>query len=127
MSDTELEELLSIVGALPPEETINKSSDNSVYNYILNRGIKEGQSAIPVGIVYNDYEARTKQPLAKIQFSREFNKYFKSKRSGSFRYYSISPSSLGLPEDYSIFKVKYNGKSRAERNGKRKKENKEAN
>jgi len=123
MSDdtVDIETLLAIVGATDPNQDQDKATSNDVFQYILNRKIVLGNNAIPTDLLYQDYCRNVEEPLRKIPFSREFNKYFKAKRTGSLRYYKLDATKLDLPADYSPFKAKYNGKIKAPKNDQSKK------
>ena len=80
----------------------------SVTDFIKEFEIKLGNDRIPAYKIYYDYKAWERfqsTKLSKIEFFRQFNKFFKVKRGNRGRYYLLDAESFDMSEN-SLTKAK---------------------
>lgn len=110
MSDISLDELLEKIDELEkggkesPSSSFDKQKKipRSVTDFIKEFEIKLGTDRIPVYKVYYDYiswERFQSTKLSKIEFSRQFSKFFESGRGNQGRYYLLDKDSFDLSEE----------------------------
>lgn len=110
MSDISLDELLEKITELEKGGKESPSSSftpkdkipRSVTDFIKEFEIKLGTDRIPVYKLYYDYmswERFQSTKLSKIEFCRQFSKFFDSGRGNKGRYYLLDESSFDLSKE----------------------------
>lgn len=109
MSDISLDELLEKIDELekggkesPSSFPKDKKVPRSVTDFIKEYKIKIGTDRIPVYKLYYDYmtwERFQSTKLSKIEFSRQFSKFFESGRGNQGRYYLLDKDSFDLSKE----------------------------
>lgn len=115
MSDISLDELLDKIDELEkggkesPSSFIKEDKvPRSVTDYIKEFKIKVGEGKIPVYKLFYDYiawERFQSTKLSKIEFCRQFSKFFEGGRGNKGRYYLLDTESFDLSEE-SLTKAK---------------------
>ena len=116
MSRISLDELLDKIEELEGSGTETASSSfeekkkipRSVTDFIKEFKIKAGEDKIPSYKVYYDYiawERFQSTKLSKIEFFRQFKKFFESGRGNRGRYYLLDAESFDMTE-FSLTKAK---------------------
>lgn len=110
MSDISLDELLEKISELekggkdvsPSSFKKEKKVPRSVTDFIKEFEIKAGDGRVPVYKLYYDYiawERFQSTKLSKIEFSRQFSKFFESGRGNQGRYYKLDSNSFDLSKE----------------------------
>lgn len=95
MSDEELEKLIAL--AKSGEGTAEPVSD--VEEFVLAKGIKEGDTKIIPYQVWMEYVKWARKPVGRRIFFRQFRKLFKPHRWGTKRFYKLDPSAFDMSKD----------------------------
>ena len=95
MSDEELEKLLALAsgeeGAAEPVGPVEE--------FVLAKGIKEGDTKVIPYQVWTEYVKWARQPIGRRTFFREFKKLFKQYRWGEKRFYKLNSEPFDWSED----------------------------
>lgn len=115
MSEISLDELLEKLDELEkggkesPSSVIKEDKvPRSVTDFIKEFKVMDGEDKIYNYKIYNDYRAWERfqsTKLSKIEFFRQFNKFFKQGRGNKGRYYLLNSDSFDLSEE-SLTKAK---------------------
>lgn len=132
MSKVSLDELLEKLEELEkggtesslPSFIQDKKVPRSVTDFIKEFEIKVGEDRIPNYKIYYDYKAWERfqsTKLSKVEFFRQFNKFFKGKRGNQGRYYLLDSESFDMSEK-SLTKAKnydtmYQGRKKKPKEG----------
>lgn len=110
-SKEELDDLLKLVESEPNAPTEKEYSDVEQFIYELN--IRAGETAIPLYLVFYTYQnwSRQSKPLTKVQFGKEFRKFFTQHHLGvkaaAVGYYlDPTPFDMSLDAYWKIQKIK---------------------
>lgn len=124
----DIEALIKLAQSEDTKQEAGNLLEKEVIRFIRIVGVKVGYNPVAMPRIYDAYRRfKTKDYLSKIQFSREFKKYFEWKLFSNIKYFYLDPVPLGLPETYTIYtdsKIVKNttGKSYGKANKRRKKE-----
>lgn len=95
MSNEDLEKLL----ALARSESGSAETVNAVEEFVIAKGIKEGDTKIIPYQVWTEYVKWARKPIPKRTFFTEFKKLFKQRRWGDKRFYTLNPEPFDLSKD----------------------------
>lgn len=110
IKDLTTEELLKAVGEKKPTVKPYEEVERSLHEFIKEFGVASGKTRVPNYVIFYNY--MNWQPhgkkLSKIQFFRNFNKYFTQKRDNSTRYYLLKQGTFEINSESKQHAKEYN-------------------
>lgn len=106
MGYKDIEELIKIARRKPLKEESEFEDPNItiINSFVTAKGIESSNVAVPAKLIYDQFKVFSNLKIAKNLFFSIFSRLFASKRLLGFSCYMITPVSMGLPPNYTIYK-----------------------
>jgi len=107
MSDiNKLQELINIARQKPAkeEDDFEDPKVSEINSFIQAKGMNTSNKLIPARIIYDEFKAFSNIKMTKQIFFNIFNRLFERKKVMGLVCYAVTPVSVGLPPEYSVYK-----------------------